>query len=151
MRQDTKVAVVWGLAAAVLIFSVFIGVVTLVSGPSALIAQLRTFWYYIGALSLGFGVQVGLYALVRTRMHAQKKSAGILATSGAASAGAMVSCCAHYLATALPALGSVGIISAITAYQVQLFWVGILANTVGLGYMLRVYARTKVEPIPSHP
>ena len=53
----------WGTAALVLMLAVFFGVVSLVSGWDFTPEQFAKFWRFIIALALGFGTQVGLYAL----------------------------------------------------------------------------------------
>ncbi len=49
----------------------------------------------------------------------------------------MVSCCAHYLVNLLPALGAAGLVTFVAQYQIALFWVGLLANVLGIAYMGR--------------
>ena len=42
----------------------------------------------------------------------------------------MISCCAHYLANIMPAVGAAGIITLVAQYQIQLFWFGLASNAV---------------------
>jgi len=49
----------------------------------------------------------------------------------------MVSCCTHYLANLLPILGAAGLVTFASAYQIELFWAGILFNLGGIAYMSR--------------
>jgi Cu+-exporting ATPase len=64
-------------------------------------------------------------------------SGKVVAVSGATSTGAMIACCAHYLANVLPVLGATGFIALVAQYQVQLFWVGLAFNLAGIGYIGR--------------
>jgi len=105
-------------------------VVSLVSGWSFSLGQFSRFWYFVVTLAVGFGIQVGLYSYLKT-----KTSGKVLAVSGATSTAAMISCCAHYLVNFLPILGAVGIITVISQYQIQLFWVGLAFNFAGIAYM----------------
>ncbi|MFA5821378.1 MAG: hypothetical protein WC873_04785, partial [Candidatus Gracilibacteria bacterium] len=48
---------------------------------------------------------------------------------------AMISCCAHYLVNILPVLGATGLVAMVAQYQVDLFWVAILFNLLGIAYI----------------
>ncbi len=123
-----KSAIVKGILAALILLAVYFAVTTFVSGWSFALNQFSQFWYYLVTLAVGFGIQVGLYSYLKT-------SGRVLAVSGATSTAAMVSCCAHYLVNFLPILGAVGIITVISQYQIQLFWVGLMFNFAGIAYM----------------
>lgn len=134
----------WGsLASAILLGAYFI-VLTLVSGWDFASGQFSQFWYFIVALALGFGIQVGLYARLRDRMrdehHGEGKALGV---TGATSTAAMVSCCTHYLASILPVLGAIGIVTFAAQYQVELFWLGLAFNLAGIFYLARKVAALK--------
>src|SRR3989338_4055032 len=117
---------------ALLIF--YFTVVISISGPNFAQDQFAKFWYFILALAFGFGIQVGLYSYLKSAVH-QNVSAKVVATSGATSTAAMISCCSHYLINILPILGITGLITLITQYQIQLFWAGLAANLTGILYM----------------
>lgn len=55
----------WAVLAFALMLAVFFGVVSLVSGWDFTLGQFAEFRYFILALALGFGVQVGLYTSLR--------------------------------------------------------------------------------------
>lgn len=128
-------SVFWGMAAFVLMLTVFFGVVSLVSGWAFTLEQFSEFWYFIIALALGFGVQVGLYTSLRQLVGAQKMSGKMVAASGTTSTAAMISCCAHYLVNILPVLGVTGFITLVAQYQVELFWLGLAFNLAGILYI----------------
>lgn len=129
-------AVVKGILATLILLSVYFAVTTFISGWGFALGQFSQFWYYIITLAVGFGIQVGLYSYLKT-------SGRVLAVSGATSTAAMISCCAHYLVNFLPVLGAIGIITVISQYQVQLFWVGLAFNFTGLMYMLYQFKKFK--------
>lgn len=132
-------AFVRGLSATFILLLMYFIVISLVSGWSFAQDQFSQFWYFVVTLSVGFGIQVGLYSYLKT-----KTSGRVLAISGATSTAAMVSCCAHYLVNFLPILGAVGIITVISQYQVQFFWVGLVFNFAGITYMAnKVYNSLK--------
>jgi Cu+-exporting ATPase len=125
----------WGTAAFVLMLAVYFGVVSLVSGWDFTLEQFSKFRYFIIALALGFGVQVGLYTSLRQLVGQQKMSGKMVAASGTTSTAAMISCCAHYLVNILPVLGVTGFITLLAQYQTQLFWLGLAFNLAGILYI----------------
>ncbi|MEK7816257.1 MAG: YHS domain-containing protein [Pseudomonadota bacterium] len=127
----------FGALAALALLGLYLSVLTLVSGWSFTTDQFSQYWYFIVALALGFGVQVGLYVHLRSAVHQAHGSGKVVAVSGATSGAAMVSCCTHYLVNLLPALGATGLVTLVGQYQVQLFWVGLAANLLGIAYVGR--------------
>lgn len=123
------------MVAIFILLGVYIVIVSLVSGWNFMLLQFSKYWFYIGSLATGFGIQIGLYTYLKNAT-AQKASPQVLAVSGTTSTAAMISCCAHYLVNLLPILGAVGVITVISQYQVQLFWVGLAFNFAGILYML---------------
>ena len=125
----------WGAVAFVAMMALYFGVLTMVSGWSFTVAQFIQYWYYILPLSVGFAVQVGLFARLRELVMGVSGTKTVMAASGTTSAAAMVSCCAHYLVNLAPILGAVGLVTFVSQYQVQFFWVGLAFNAVGLAYI----------------
>ena len=131
-----------GFMATTILLIVYFIIVSFVSGWNFAQVQFKQFWYYITTLAIGFGTQVGLYSYLRSIIRGV--SPRVVATTGATSTVAMISCCAHYLVNILPILGTVGIITVISQYQVQFFWVGLLFNFAGIIYMAnKVYRFSK--------
>jgi len=125
----------WGAAAFVLMLAVYFGVVSLVSGWDFTLEQFADFWFFIIALALGFGTQVGLYVYLRQLVGQQKIPGKMVAATGTTSTAAMVSCCAHYLVNVLPVLGVTGFVTLVAQYQVQLLWVGLAFNLAAILYI----------------
>lgn len=140
-----KRSIVLGIMATCILLLVYISVVTLISGWTFAVEQFFRFWYFVISLAIGFGIQVGLFTYLKNAIkHAA--SPRMLAVSGTTSTAAMVSCCAHYLANLLPVLGTVGIFTVISQYQVQLFWVGLMFNGAGILYILnRIIKFSKMQ------
>ncbi|OHA00316.1 MAG: hypothetical protein A3G49_06150 [Candidatus Sungbacteria bacterium RIFCSPLOWO2_12_FULL_41_11] len=126
-----------GFLAAGGLVGIYFSVVILISGASFALSQFYEFWYFIIALALGFGVQVGLYTYLRNAILERGSAGKVLAVSGATSTLAMISCCSHYLVNILPVIGVTGIISIIGQYQIEFFWVGLIFNLVGIVYIAR--------------
>ncbi len=126
-------SIIKGAFASLALLLVYFVIVSLVSGWNFMLEQFAKYWYFVVTLAAGFGIQVGLYSYLKSIV--KSVSPGIVATSGTTSTTAMISCCAHYLVNILPVLGAVGIITVISQYQVQLFWVGLAFNFAGIAYM----------------
>lgn len=125
--------VAFGILAFFAILGFYFGVTTLVSGWKFTQGQFADYGWFIVDLALGFAIQVGLYIYLRALAH--KASAKMVAATGTTSATAMVACCAHYLVNVLPFLGVSAIATFVTQYQVELFWLGIVFNILGIVYM----------------
>lgn len=130
-------SVIKGIIASLAILAVYFLILTLVSGWKFTWEQFIQFWYYILSLALGFGIQFGLYSYLKEMIKQKALTGQVLAATGATSAAAMVSCCAHYLTNILPVLGVAGLITFIGQYQVQFFWVGLVFNSLGIVYMAK--------------
>ncbi len=133
-------AVVYGILASLGLTALYFAVTSAVSGSGFALSQFEKFWYFIITLALGFGIQVGLYSYLKQKATV---SPGMVGFSGATSGAAMVSCCAHYLVNLLPVLGAVGIVTFITQYQIEFFWIGIVFNLAGIAYMMRIYFKMR--------
>jgi|SRR3989344_590113 len=133
-RTITK-SVAYGGGSALALLGIYFAVLTLVSGWGFAVEQFSTFWYFVVGLAVGFGIQVALYQYLKGLVHEGLGMGKVVGVSGTTSTAAMISCCAHYLVNLVPVLGVTGIITFVTQYQVELFWVGILSNIVGIGYM----------------
>ncbi|MBE0429664.1 MAG: hypothetical protein IBX61_07300 [Thermoleophilia bacterium] len=129
-------SVIFGLLGASLQLALFFGLVALLSGGRSAVEQFFTFWYYIIALALGFGTQIGLFSYLRSAVRLREKASGkVLAATGTTSTLAMVSCCAHYLANILPIIGISGVASFVGQYQTRIFWVGLVFNLAGITFI----------------
>jgi Cu+-exporting ATPase len=128
------VAAAAGIGAALALLVLYFGLLSVLSGWDFTRDEFARYWPYIVALATGFGVQVSLFVLLRRLVQA-KHAGKIVAVTGGASGAAMVSCCSHYLVNLLPALGATGLVTLVGEYQVELFWVGIAANALGVAYV----------------
>ena len=112
---------------------IYFFLVSLISGTSFAQEQFARYWYFILTLAAGFGVQVALFT--RLKQVIKDAHGRVVAVSGATTTFAMVSCCSHYLANILPIIGTVGVLTIISQYQIELFWVGLIANFLGILYL----------------
>lgn len=131
-----KRALCWALMAILLLLSIYFGLLTLLSGWDFAKLQFFEFWYFIVALAIGFGLQVGMFVYLKNLIHGQM-SKGVVVATGSTSTIAMISCCAHYLVNIIPILGVTGFVSVVAQYQVELFWFGLVSNLFGIIYIAR--------------
>lgn len=137
MKEDAviKKSILFGLFGILGILGFYFLVLSLVSGWDYTLVQFNIFKYYILSLAVGFGIQIGLYVYLREEIKETSKKT-VIAT-GTTSTMAMISCCSHYLVNILPIIGIAGLVTIVSQYQTQLFWIGILANLLGIFYMVR--------------
>lgn len=132
-----------GLLASVALLGIYFLLVSLISGLSFAWEQFDRYWYFIMGLSAGFGIQVSLYSRLK-ELVGKNSNRGVVAVSGTTSTFAMVSCCSHYLVNVLPFLGISGVLTLVAQYQIQLFWVGITANLLGILYLVSRLRKVKI-------
>jgi len=132
--QTAVAAAAAGALGSALILTFYFTILTLVSGWRFTIEQFVEWRPFVLALSIGFGVQIALFAYLRRAFHTAASGKVVTAT-GATSTAAMVSCCAHYLVNLLPVLGATGLVSFVALYQADLFWLGIASNLAGIAYL----------------
>lgn len=124
-----------GILGTLVLLAIYFTVVSLISDTQLAVSQFEKFWYYIVFLAVGFGVQVGLYIYLRQAIRLTEGSGKIIAVSGGTSTAAMITCCAHYLANIAPLIATAGVITFLTQYQAQFFWIGLAFNIGGIAYI----------------
>lgn len=131
-----------GVGAAVLLIIIYLGIITWAEGLAHSLEQTARLWYWVLALAVGFGIQVGLFSFVRQGLRERRASAtASVAASGGISAGSMAACCAHHLTDILPILGLSGLSAFFASYQTLFIVIGVLSNIVGITIMLEVIQR----------
>ena len=141
------------LLGSTFIASFYIGILTWAQGWDYASSQfMRDRWYVI-PIVLGFGIQAGLYSILRFRLFMPVTSIGhsgaMMGASGGTSATAMVACCIHHVTDVLPILGLSAAASFLTRYQRPFMLVGLAMNLIGIGVMLFVLyrERQKLQPV----
>jgi hypothetical protein len=130
-----------GLLAAAALLGFYLGVITLAQDWSHALDQLRADGSFVGALTAGFGTQVGLWVYLR-RLHARTRAVGV-AAGGGTSGVAMLACCAHHLAEVLPIVGLSGAALFLAQVKLPLLWLGLSMNLAGIFYLLRQIRRQR--------
>ena len=143
-RQKIKILLNAFIAITSLLLLYFV-IVSVVSGFRFALSQFSDYWYFLVSLAVGFGIQVGLYSYLKQLVKNNSMVMGkkTMALTRTTSSLAMISCCAHYLANILPILGIAGALSIIAQYQVEIFWVGLVFNLFGVGFIINKIIKFK--------
>lgn len=140
-------SVLWGVTGGVLLLAVYFLIVSFANSFQHAVDEFVQLWYWIAPLTVGFGLQVGLYAHVRQTIQLKEQARGAksaVAAGGGLSTLSMIACCAHHLTDFLPILGLSAAAIFLTSYQLVFILVGILSNVVGTTYMLSIIARHRL-------
>ena len=139
MNKDNSI--LYGLLAGLGLLVFYLSVLSIFQGINFAFLNLRSLWYFIFPLAIGFGIQIGLYSSIQ---HTAAMT-GTVAGTGGVSAGSMVACCSHFLFNLIPIVGISGLSTILMSYQKWFLAVGILANVIGIGLMLNHKLKMKKE------
>jgi hypothetical protein len=135
-------AVVAALLGAAGLLVLYVAIVWLGSRSWAhAVDLLLTDRYYVAAVALGFGTQIGLYTYVRGLYRAgpgMRSSTVVAATGTGTSTTSMIACCLHHVADVLPVVGLSGAAVFLSNYKIPLIVVGLMTNAVGIALMTRI-------------
>ena len=144
--RNLRISATWalpfgaGAVAGLLLVGLYLGIVTWAQGLGHARELLWNDRYFVAAIAGGFGVQVGLFVHVRRLVarRAAGSAAGVTAAGTGTSTVAMVACCAHHVADALPVLGLSGAAIFLNDYRIPLMASGLAVNALGVAFMLRL-------------
>ncbi len=134
------------LGAVSLLLFYFFTMTLLSRSISAAWEQFQNLWWIMIPLTVGFGIQLGLYTKLKSviREKAKKVITGSTVTSGAA----MVACCAHHLADILPLIGLSAFSIFLSSYQIPILIGSLIINLFGIKIMLNHLRRLNYAPKP---
>lgn len=161
MKTESKISVrrfwipiVAFFVGSALIAALYFGILTWAQGlNSALEIFLSNRWYVI-PIWISFGLQAGLYSILRFRLFAPAlstaRTGAIMGMSGGTSVTAIVACCLHHITEVLPVLGLSAAATFLTRYQRPFMLLGLGMNLAGILVMLVVLSREhrKLQPAP---
>ncbi len=108
--------------------------------------------FFVMAISLGFGIQIGFFSYMRRLKKAGREygsGAWAAAGSGAGtgtSTISMIACCLHHAGDVLPFLGISAATLFFEQYRYPLMWLGITANLLGVLIMLHIISKHRLWP-----
>ena len=137
-----------GILGGVFLIAFYFAILILANSFNHALSQFLSMWYWVIALSIGFGAQIGLYAYMRNEIAARALSSATagIAASGGVSATSMAACCAHHLTDVLPLLGLSALSIFLLKFQTPLMLLGLLSSFIGLVMMLRMMKRMLIRP-----
>ncbi len=143
---ESRQPVLWGTAGGGILLALYFGILTLSNSFPHAIEELRNIWMWILPLTLGFGIQAGLFSYIKI---SSKHKAGLTSTASVAAAGgvsttAMVACCLHHVTDVLPILGASAASIFLIQYQSVFLAVGVISNLIGINIMLRVIQKSEL-------
>ena len=144
--RDLRISAAWlhpaaaGAVAGLLLIGLYLGLVTWAQGLGHARELLWNDRFFVAGIAGGFGIQVGLFVHVRRLVarRAARSAAGVTAAGTGTSTVAMVACCAHHVADALPVLGLSGAAIFLNDYRIPLMASGLAVNALGAAFMLRL-------------
>lgn len=144
LERKTILPIFFGFSASLFLLVFYLVVMSLGSGSlDYALSEFRRLNFWIAALVLGFGAQVGLYSYLKSCARGGGVESGSAAVGGATSTLAMVACCAHHLTDILPLIGLAFATTFLLKYQLWFLGLGIASNIVGIMIMLRHFLKTK--------
>lgn len=142
-----KKHIIIGIVASISLLLVYAVTLGLLQGFEHTIEQTTEIWYWLLLLSLGFGIQIGLFSFLKRKLKERKTAeTASAATSGTVSVGSMVACCAHHLTEVLPLIGLSSLTIFLAKYQTFFMVTGIVANIIGITIMLDTIQRLGLWP-----
>lgn len=104
------------------------------------LTQFRLFQPWMSIMIIGFGIQTGLFFLIRKgypiSVFHKRQSATSTRAGATVSGMSMVACCAHHLVDVIPIIGFSGAMLFLTEYQKEFIIAGVATNLFGILYMI---------------
>lgn len=131
------------LGAITLLFAYFI-LLSILNSFDHAISQFFSMWYWILALAIGFGIQVGLYSHIKHAACANASASAEIAATGGVSATSMLGCCLHHITDVIPIIGLSAAAIFVTQYTTQFMIIGVASNIIGITLMLNIMQKHKL-------
>jgi hypothetical protein len=132
---------------SVLLTLLYFGIVSWAESPKH---ALELFWedrWIVIPIITGFGVQVGLYTVIKKRLFIPVSTTGssgpLLGAGGGTSTLAMVACCAHHVTDVLPILGLTAAAAFLAQYRTAFMLLGLGTTLFGIIIMLLILFRER--------
>ncbi|HLE52892.1 MAG TPA: hypothetical protein VI755_12570 [Anaerolineales bacterium] len=140
-----------GLVGALFLTGLYFGIVSWAESPQHAI---DLFWddrWIVLPIILGFGVQVGLYTILKKRLFVPVATTGpsgpLMGAGGTTSTMAMVACCVHHVTDVLPILGLTAAATFLAQYRITFMLVGLTTTLIGILIMLFILLKERHKAI----
>ena len=141
MVKNNDNSILYGLLSGLGLLVFYLSIVSIFQGIEFAFLNLRNLWYLIFPLTIGFGIQIGLYFSIK---HTAQLT-GTVAGTGTISGGSMIACCSHFLLQIIPLAGASVLATFLARYQKWFLVIGIISNIIGIIIMLRHKKKMKEE------
>jgi len=134
-----------GIAGALALLALYVGLVSWAQGLTHARELLWDDRYFAGAIAIGFGTQIAIYTYIRivAARASLAGATGVTAAGTGTSTAAMVACCAHHVADALPLLGLSAAAVFLNDYRLPVMGVGLAMNALGVAILARMALRQR--------
>lgn len=136
-----------GVLGAAFLTAIYFGIVSWAESPKHAI---ELFWqdrWIVIPIIVGFGIQAGLYTILKLRLFVPVGSTGpsgpMMGAGGTTSTIAMVACCAHHVTDVLPILGLTAAATFLAEYRLAFMAVGLGTTVLGIVIMLFILIRER--------
>ena len=140
-----------GLLGSLGLAGFYFAIVSLAESPEHAIDLAWQDRFIIGPIILGFGIQLGLYAVLRTGAYVPSgtsaKGGAMAGASGGMSAAAMAACCAHHLTDVLHLVGLSAASSFLAEYRIPFMLVGFATTLIGIVAMSIVILKARRQAL----
>jgi hypothetical protein len=140
-----------GVMGAALLTGLYFGIVSWAESPRHAV---ELFWedrWIVFPIILGFGVQAGLYTILKMRLFVPVASTGpsgpMMGAGGTTSTVAMIACCAHHVTDVLPILGLTAAATFLAQYRIAFMLVGLGTTLIGILMMLFILFKERRKAI----
>ena len=135
-----------GLLGSLALMAIYVGLIALAESPARALEQWWQDRVFVLPILAGFGIQVGLYTVLRRGLylpHAVAQGGATTAASGGVSTLAMAACCAHRVADVLPFVGLSAAATVLAGWKEPLLWLAVLSNAAGVAVLAVTIARRR--------
>ena len=141
-----------GITGVLILTGLYFGIVSWAESPQH---ALELFWedrWIVFPIILGFGLQAGLYTILKMRLFVPVATIGpsgpmIGAGGTTTSTIAMVACCAHHVTDVLPILGLTAAATFLAQYRIAFMLVGLGTTLIGILMMLFILIKERRKAI----
>jgi cation transport ATPase len=137
-KQLVVLPIIFGGTGMMMISGLFIVFLSILNSFEYAWFQFQFLSQWMVPLTIGFGIQVGMFSYMRRFAHLAKSGklngAPIVASAGI-STGSMIACCLHHVVDVLPFLGISAVAIFASQFQSFLLAVGIVSNLIGITFI----------------
>ena len=135
-----------GVLGTLVMSGVYLGIVSLAGSPAHAVGLFWEDRALVIPILLGFGLQVGLFTLLKTALYLPvhaPASGAVTAAGGGVSTAAMVACCVHHVTDALPLVGLSAAATFLANWKVPFMIAGLATNLLGITLMVAALGRAR--------